>query len=254
MQKLLRAGLVRGSDGGRGAGAGGDARRIAVGAQHAAVDERVPALRGGSREDDRVLRRGARPQAAAVAAARRRQRDDPVRDRHRAGEAAGDAGREPVSGRRGEGGHRPARLHLLLSRRGRAHGEVRGQGLPGAVVHRARRRRPRRDGARSREAVGGTGGAAWRARRRPTAASRWASPRRTSTAAASSTARSWASRNCRRLPIPCWAPRSTRSATATPPSTCGRSGRRCRRTGAAPAFSTSSATSRRWTPKPRPRR
>src|SRR6188768_263845 len=73
---------------------------------------------------------------------------------------------------------------------------------------------------------------------KPTAASRRASPRRTSRRAARSIARSSVSRNWRRLPTRCSARRGIRSATATPPSTCGRSVRRCRPTRAAPAFST----------------
>ena len=69
---------------------------------------------------------------------RRRQRDDPVRHRHGAGEAAGDAGREPVSGgdvKATSPGF--ACLHLLLSRRGGGDGALHGQGL-------SRRRRSRR--------------------------------------------------------------------------------------------------------------
>ena len=138
-----------------------------------------------------------------------------------------------------EGGHRPARVHLLLSRRGGAGGAVRRQGLSRAVVHRARRRRPRGDGARSREAVGGAGGAAGRAGRHLSAASRWASRRRTSRRAARSTARSSASRSCRRSRTPCSGATKYPFRHGDTTINVWSFGAACRRTRAAPAFSTS---------------
>ena len=102
----------------------------------AAIDERVPALRRRARKNVRVLRRGARLQAAADIERERyqlrRRRALPGRSSRAQAHAAHAESPLPAGRRGGRDGISPR--DVLLRRRGRARLALHGARLPGAAV------------------------------------------------------------------------------------------------------------------------